>query len=306
MADLKRIEVGTRAEVIASAQGRACEPPRPASSSPSRPTTAPSDLAGTGLRLGPEARRGDRKSSTWRGGPGAGQARLRRGDQRNTVEERGVAHGRRGQGARPRRHPQGQVAELTVRAPIAAQVYHDRSASSGNMSRPACRCSRWSTLATSGCASTCARIWSRGSRSAIASRCAYPPSGDRIIDGRGPHDRDARRICRLARDARDRRFRPQDLRSPRLSGRPRARPAAGHERLRGLARAGPDEAAAKPGTASRRGARVALDLARPGRACCWPSACRSSPSPSCRSPSAMRSSATFGSTSSTPTAPRPR
>ena len=53
-----------------------------------------------------------------------------------------------------------------------------------------------------------------------------PALGDKPITVGSPHDRHARRICRLAGHARDRRLRPPDLRGPRLSGRavPELRP----------------------------------------------------------------------------------
>ena len=74
----------------------------------------------------------------------------------------------------PRRMPaiatlQGEVDEMTVKAPIAAQVYQVGAELGRICVARAFRCCRWSTSATSGCASTCARIWSRASRSATAS-----------------------------------------------------------------------------------------------------------------------------------------
>src|SRR3984957_16402965 len=51
--------------------------------------------------------------------------------------------------------------------------------SSGNMSLPACRFSHYTTSMTSGCGSICAKIWSRGSRSATGSKCVRQRSGTR-------------------------------------------------------------------------------------------------------------------------------
>ena len=51
-----------------------------------------------------------------------------------------------------------------------------------------------------------------------------PALGDRPIEAEVQHDRDARRICRMAGDARDRRLRPENLRGARLS---RSRPFPG-------------------------------------------------------------------------------
>lgn len=50
-----------------------------------------------------------------------------------------------------------QVAELKVSAPVASEVYQI-GAEPGEHVSPGCPCSRWSISATSGSASTCARI----------------------------------------------------------------------------------------------------------------------------------------------------
>src|SRR5229473_3353690 len=83
----------------------------------------------------------------------------------------------------------------------------------------------------SGCVSTCARISSRGSRSATVSRSAFP----RLATSRS-RSRSAPSPRGANMPAGARPVRPADLRGPRLSAPADSRFAARHERLRGLAR----------------------------------------------------------------------
>ena len=107
LADLKRIEVGTRAEVIAAAQGGAGRGrgQRAAGAADLRPHQA---AHGARFRLGPEARRGDRDASTSRAAAGSRpSSRYDEAVAGYTAEERGVAQASRGQGGRRDRHAQG-------------------------------------------------------------------------------------------------------------------------------------------------------------------------------------------------------
>ena len=301
LADLKRIHVGTRAEVVADARLR-WRRPRPTLSSPNRPTTAPSSSPrATSPRC--KARRGDRHARR-----GETQLRSRPSSpsrRRSRLHGRGKRRGpgRRRQGGRgdrdaqgPGRRADGQSADGRAGLSEGAEV--------GESCRPACRCSRWSTF---GCLAALRPARGSGQGLKVGDRFEVraPALGDKPIDGGGPQHRHARRVCRMARHARDRRLRPQDLRGPRLSRRRLPRAAARHERLRRL-----EERALMPASAARhcrcRGARIRLDLARPRRPAACRSASRCSPSPCCRSPSAMPSSAISGSTSSTRTTRRRR
>ena len=75
------------------------------------------------FRLGPEARRGDGEPRRCPPRPATGQARARRGHRRLYGRRARRRPGEPGQGRRRDRHPASEVAELTVKAPTAAQVY---------------------------------------------------------------------------------------------------------------------------------------------------------------------------------------
>ena len=160
LADFTRIEVGTRAEVIA---------PRKAAlaASAGRRNAGAADLrshqAADRARLcaRAEARRGHARARCRPTRRRAGEVRLRRGRRRlhargarrrqgGCRQGRGVGRHAAGAGRRAHRQGAGRRRRSTRSA-----------ASSANMSRRACRFCRWSTSATSGCASTCARISSR-------------------------------------------------------------------------------------------------------------------------------------------------
>ena len=104
------------------------------------------------------------------------------------------------------------------------------------------------------------------------------PALGRQADHRGgADDRHARRVCRLAGHARDRRLRSADLRDPRLSGRDGPGAAARHERLRRLEAAAADAHRAPASSRSPRASSTgcgttASPLAAGRSACrCWPS-----------------------------------
>ena len=104
LADLKRIEVGTRAEVIAQRKAAAGRRPRPTTRLAAADLRPHQAAHGARLRLGAEARRGDRDARRGAAQPAAGQARARRGDRR--LHGRGARRrqGRRGQGRGRDRH----------------------------------------------------------------------------------------------------------------------------------------------------------------------------------------------------------
>ena len=179
-----------------------------------------------------------------------------------TAEERGVAQAAVVKAEAAIATLKAQVAELTVKAPVAAQVY-ETSAEVGEYVSPGVPLLSLVDLSD---------VWLRFD---LREDLAQGPEGRRPLRGaragagrqgdhrRRPPHRDARRVCRLARHARDRRLRPPDLRDPRLSRRAGARPAAGHERLRRLEEAPDATAAVRP--ARRHGARARLAVARPRR-----------------------------------------
>ena len=103
-----------------------------------------------------------------------------------TVEERGVAQASLVKADAAIATLKAQVAELTVKAPTAAQVYQT-SADIGEFVSPGVPLlSLVDARRISGCASTCARISSRISRSAIASRsaCRRSATGPITVDVR--------------------------------------------------------------------------------------------------------------------------
>ena len=135
-----------------------------------------------------------------------------------TAEERGVAQAAVAKAEAAIATLQAQVGEMTVKAPIGGQVYQI-GAELGEYVSPGVPLLSLVDLGD---------VWLRfdlredlvkGSEGRRPLR--RHGSGARRQAGhrRGPHDRDARRICRLARDPRDRRLRSQDLRGPGLSGR---------------------------------------------------------------------------------------
>ena len=220
-----------------------------------------------------------------------------------TAEERGVAQAAVAKAEAAIATLQGAGGELTVKAPMAAQVYHT-GVDPGEYVSPGVPLLTLVDLSD---------IWLRfdlredlvkGLKIGDRFEVRVPALGDKPITVVVRKHRHARRICRLARHARDRRLRPPDLRDPRLSGRAGARAAAGHERLRRL-----EETALMPATAPGLVASRCASCAGSGATawrCSSSSACRCSPSRSCRSPSATPSCATCASTSSIATARRPR
>ena len=152
-----------------------------------------------------------------------------------TAEERGVAQAAVAKAEAAIATLQAQVDEMTVKAPIAGQVYQV-GAELGEYVSPGVPLLSLVDLSD---------VWLRfdlredlvkGLKVGDRFTVTDPRAWRRARNRRGADHRHPRRVCRMARNARDRRLRSQDLRGAGLSGRQAPRPQARHERLRGLER----------------------------------------------------------------------
>ena len=203
------------------AQGGAGRRPRPAARWPQQTYDRTKQLTARDFASVAEARRGDGDAlDVAQPQPAAGQARLRRGGRRLHRRRARRRPGERSSRPRPPiatlqaagRRDDGQGADRRRRSIRSAP-------SSASIVSPGVPLLSLVDLGD---------IWLRfdlredlvkGLKVGDRFDVRVPALGDRPITVEVAHDRHARRICRMARHARDRRLRPQDLRDARLSGR---------------------------------------------------------------------------------------
>ena len=161
MADLKRIEVGTRAEVVAArkaalasaeASARLAEQTYDRTKQLTARDFASVQKLDEATATLDVARRSQQQAKLALDEAVAGY----------TVEERGVAQAAVVKADAAIATLQAEVGGADGQGAGGRAGLPDRASSPASTSRPACRCCRWSTCRTCGCASTCAKIWSRG------------------------------------------------------------------------------------------------------------------------------------------------
>ncbi len=147
-----------------------------------------------------------------------------------TAEEHEIAEANVAKAAAKIETTKALVDQLTITAPVASQVYQNPGRG-GRGRHPS-----GAAPVAGGSRRYLARLLAargpaRGRQAGRPDRGSRPRVGQPRDHRRNSPDRRERRVCRLARDAGDRRFRAAHLRDPGISRREDRRLAAGHERL---------------------------------------------------------------------------